>query len=63
MSLLKKKIGQHCSVSTTLPSIDVNGQFLVELIVILDNKMVKCNNAPDVEVWVQWSNILPFKAT
>lgn len=56
VSLLKKKIGQPCSVSATLPSVDVNGQFLVVPIAILDRKMVKRNNAADVEVLVQWSN-------
>lgn len=63
VSLLKKKIGQNCPSSPTLPFTNENGQFLVEPLDVSDRKMVKRNNAAVVEVLVQWSNTLPSEAT
>lgn len=63
VSLLKRKIGQNCPSSPTLPQTDEHGQFLVEPLAVLDRLLFKRNNAAVVEVLVQWSNTLPTEAT
>lgn len=63
VSLLKKKLGSQCNSSPDLPPMDSEGFFLVEPVAILDRRLVKQNNAPNVEVLVQWANTLPTEAT
>lgn len=53
VSVLKKKVGKTYQVSQQLPPVDVHGQFIVEPLSILEQRMVKKGNAAAVEVLVQ----------
>lgn len=59
VSVLKKKIGDKCHFSPTLPPLDGHGQFIVEPLAILDRKLIKKNNVAAVQLLVQWSNTWP----
>lgn len=63
VSLLKKKVGDRVVVQSTLPNTRSDGQFLVQLVAILQRKMVKNNNVVVVRVLLQWSNLPPEDAT
>lgn len=63
VSLLKKKVGAKYTVTTELPRLGTEGQFLVYPVKILDRKMVKKGNAATVQWLVQWSNSIPEDAT
>ncbi|XP_070024878.1 uncharacterized protein [Nicotiana sylvestris] len=54
VSLLKRKVGNRVVVQTTLPITGKDGQFLVNLVVILQRQLIKRNNAVVVRVLVQW---------
>lgn len=63
VALLKKKVGSAIVVQSTLPSTGKDGQFTVQLVAILQRQMIKKDNATEVKVLVQWSNLPPEDAT
>lgn len=63
VSLLKKKIGSKAMVQTELPSTNQEGQFLVQLLVVLQRQLVKRGEVAAVKVLFQWSNLAPEDAT
>lgn len=57
-SLLKKKVSNQISPLSTLPPVNMMGQFEVEPVAIL----VKQNNQAAVQVLVQWDNMTEEEA-
>lgn len=64
VSLLKKRVGKDVPVSSHVPSIGLDGQFLAEPVAVLDRKLVKGKGGhPLMLVLIQWSNSVPEAAT
>lgn len=63
VSLLKKRVGSQQVVTTGLPKIGVEGQFLVYPVQILQRRMIKKNNKAAVQWLVQWSHSVPEDAS
>lgn len=63
VSLLKKRLGNHAVVQTSLPSTSADGQLQLEPLAVLDRKMVKRHNKPCTMLLVQWTNSIPEDAT
>ena len=61
--MLKRKLGQQVITEPTLPPINSNGQFLVELIAILERRVVNKQNRAVPQVLVQWFKMTPEEAT
>lgn len=59
VSLLKKKLGPDHNVTTALPKLGSEGQFLVFPVKILQRRMIKRNNAAVVQWLIQWSHSVP----
>lgn len=62
VAMLKKNIGTNVTSSSSLPPVNQLGQFMVELVAILNRRMVKKNNAASLQVLEQWSNMPPTEA-
>lgn len=63
ISLLKKKDGSKYSVTSALPNLGSEGQFLVHPAQVLERRTVKRYNAAVVQWLVHWSNTIPEDAT
>lgn len=63
ISLLKKKVGNKYTVTTELPRLGNEGQFVVHPVKILQRRTVKRNNAAVVQWLVQWSHTIPEDAS
>lgn len=63
VSLLKKKVGSRSSVSTELPRMGQEGQFLVYPVKLLDRRMIKKGNRAVIQWLVQWSHAIPEDAS
>lgn len=63
VSELKKHVGPAIKVQQSTPVCDSEGHILIQLIAILQWKMVKVNNAVGVKVLVHWANLAPDEAT
>lgn len=63
ISLLKKKVGSRYTVTTTLPRLGSEGQFLVYPVKVLQRRMVKKNNSAVAQWLIQWSNTIPEDAS
>ena len=56
VSLLKRAPKNGISVTTHLPTVDEEGQFIVEPMAILGRKLVKKGNLPVTQILVQWKH-------
>lgn len=56
ISLLKKKVGSKYTITTSLPKVGTEGQFLVYPIKVLQRRMIKRGNTAAVQWLVQWSH-------
>lgn len=63
VSQLKKKVGDGVATSPSLPIISSDGRMKVVPVEILDRRMVKRNNAAEVELLIKWSNFTESDAT
>lgn len=63
ISLLKKRVGSKYTVTTNLPKLGLEGQFLVYPYKVLQIRTVKHNNRALVQWLVQWSHCIPEDAT
>lgn len=63
VSLLKKKIGSKHAVTTELPKIGPEEQFLVFPYKLLQRRSVKRNNRAVVQWLIQWTHSIPEDAT
>lgn len=63
VSQLKKYIGSKDRVSSTIPPMDPEGQFLLVPIKVLDRRMVKRNNVAAGQWLIQWAHLPIEKAT
>uniref|UniRef100_M1AIM5 Retrotransposon protein n=1 Tax=Solanum tuberosum TaxID=4113 RepID=M1AIM5_SOLTU len=63
VSLLKKKVGSRVVVQSTLPMTNVEGQFLVKPVAILQRQLVQRENSVAIKLLIQWSNLPPEDAT
>lgn len=63
ISCLKKKVGQHISLLTTLLPIDAQGEIAPEPQAILQRLSINVNNRVIVEVLVQWQGTGVEQAT
>lgn len=63
VSLLKKKVGTKYSVSTELPKLGPEGQFLVYPYKLMEGRTVKKGNHAVVQWLIQWSHSIPEDAT
>lgn len=63
VSLLKKKIGKKSTLVFQLPDTDKKGQLRVELVALLNRRMVKKKNATVAQWLIQWWGTDPTKAT
>lgn len=63
ISLLKKRIGTQYAVTTELPKIGADGQFLVYPVKILQRRMVKRNNQAVIQWLIQWGHSIPEDAS
>lgn len=63
ISLLKRKVGSKHAITTDLPKLGNEGQFLVHPVKVLQVRSIKKNNAPWIQWLVQWSNTSPEDAT
>lgn len=62
-SLLKKKVGSKHQITTELPKIGAEGQFLVYPVKVLQIRMVKKSNAAVAQWLIQWSHSVPEDAS
>ena len=62
-SLLKKKVGSDYRVTTFLPRLGPEGQFLVYPVKLLNKRMIKRNNAAVTQWLLQWSHSVPEDAS
>lgn len=63
VSLLKKKVGSKFTVTTELPKLGEEGQFLVYPVKVLDRRIVKKSNRTVFQWLVQWSHSIPEDAS
>lgn len=63
VSLLKKKVGSKFTVTTALPKLGVEGQFLVYPVKVIDIRMIKKGNSAVVQWLIQWSHSIPEDAS
>lgn len=63
VSLLKKKVGCKYSVTTALPRLGSEGQFLVYPANLLERRMVKRGNTAVIQWLIQWSHSIPEDAS
>lgn len=63
VSQLKKRVNRGRQAQLEPPKVGPDGQTLTEPIAILDRRTLKRNNAPLVEVLVQWANLSGDEAT
>lgn len=63
VSLLKKKVGTNYVVTTVLPKLGSEGQFLVFPVKVLKRRMIKRNNAAVTQWLIQWSHSVPEDAS
>lgn len=59
ISLLKKKVGSKYVVSSALPRLGAEGQFIVYPVKVLERRSVKRGNVAVVQWLVQWSHAIP----
>lgn len=59
VGLLKKKVGSKYTVTTELPRLGGQGQFVVYPVKLLQRRMVKQRNHPVIQWLIQWSHSIP----
>lgn len=63
VSLLKKKVGTKYTVTTALPRLGDEGQFVVYHAKLLQRRMIKRGNTAVIQWLIQWSHSIPEDAS
>lgn len=63
MSLLKKRVGPLSVLSSTLPEFDDDGKLILQPVKVLARWLVKKDNAPAIQLLVQWAHLPEQEAT